>query len=329
MEDWNLDIDRYLETVFGISIEWFGPEKGLSLYLDASYQLCSARINDQIYKVVNLKEPMALKPATLQKHLTKLGLNPTAGDFFVTADWLPSYLRQRLVDRRIPFVVPDVQMFLPQLGYAQKELVKRSIGAKHREPVLRTSPATTSLLINILNRKVGSRMNVAELGHQLGYSAMTISRTLNEIETLEWLPIERVGKTRVLVTDVYDLRQLWTLARPLMRNPVLHKTRVMADQNAVDGVLSGEAALAEYSMLVAPEDPVFAVSKARMKQLDMDFGITDREGPETTVVEVWSYDPETTAIDGIADPVSLALVFGESSDERLLIAVDEMMEKVF
>lgn len=327
MREWQTDTDRYLENVFGVSIDWLGGQvSGLPLYLDASYEVRSAMIGGYVYLAVSLKNPMELKPATLEKHLEKMGIQLARGDFFVVADWLPSYLRQRLVTRNIPFVVPDVQVFLPQLGLAKKELTKQTSGRKHSEPILRLSPSTTCLLIDILNRRVKPQMNVAELGRQLGYSAMTASRALNEIEHLELLPVKRIGKSRILFSDGRPLRELWTLVRPLMRNPVTLTTRINADKQMVDGVLSGETALSRRSSLAAPKEPVFAVSHSRMKLLDKQFGQAIFEDDNTTAVEVWSYSPEQTAIQGIADPFSLALIFESSTDERILISVDEMLE---
>ncbi|EFB40206.1 MULTISPECIES: hypothetical protein [Parachlamydia] len=45
-------------------------------------------------------------------------------------------------------------------------------------------------------------------------------------------------------------------------------------------------------------------------------------------LEVWNYDPELFAKDGIVDPFSLYLSLQESKDERVEGALEEMMEKI-
>ena len=45
-------------------------------------------------------------------------------------------------------------------------------------------------------------------------------------------------------------------------------------------------------------------------------------------LEIWRYDPAMFATDGIVDPFSLYLSLKDSKDERIQIALEEMMEKL-
>lgn len=43
---------------------------------------------------------------------------------------------------------------------------------------------------------------------------------------------------------------------------------------------------------------------------------------------MWGYDPALFAVDGVCHPFSLFLSFRDEQDERVLQAVEKMMEKI-
>ena len=49
------------------------------------------------------------------------------------------------------------------------------------------------------------------------------------------------------------------------------------------------------------------------------------EEPGTGLLQVWCYDPNILAVDGLADPFSLFLSLQDSDDERVEMALVEIL----
>ena len=45
------------------------------------------------------------------------------------------------------------------------------------------------------------------------------------------------------------------------------------------------------------------------------------------MLQIWCYDPKILEVDGCVDPFSLYLSFQNENDERIEMALEEMMEK--
>ncbi len=96
----------------------------------------------------------------------------------VAAHSLPTYVRKRLIEKGISFVVPGVQMYLPALGM---DMRSRAVRQKPLT-VDRFSPATQVVLIYWLLGRIEGVVTPLELSKWLGYSAMTMSRAVDELE---------------------------------------------------------------------------------------------------------------------------------------------------
>jgi len=258
-------------------------------------------------------------PATIRKHVDIAQQRFGRPCVFVSVA-MNSTNRQRLIQQRVPFIVPGNQMFLPPLGIDLREhFFKRCPVHSEVEPL---SPAAQALVIHCLNTRV-PRYSLLDLTLSLSYSKMTASRVADELEAAGLLKTERLGKARVL--DFPEPRQLWDQAQPRLASPV--RKILTLERNAVDldgFILSGESALARYSTLNPPGRPVIAMSGGEWKGLQdkgvrpLDFGDIE--------VEVWKYDPRRLARGNAVDPFSLSLRFRGAQDERVEAAVEEMME---
>jgi hypothetical protein len=60
---------------------------------------------------------------------------------------------------------------------------------------------------------------------RLGYTAMTMSQALNELEANALATVLRRGRERMLVFE-NDRRALWKAAFPYLRNPICETIRV-------------------------------------------------------------------------------------------------------
>jgi hypothetical protein len=271
---------------------------------------------------VFLQEEDEFKPVQFIKHMRQVS-SINFDELCVVAQSLPSYVRKRLIEQGTAFVVPGVQMYLPSLGM---ELRERSVRKKPLA-VDRFSPATQVVLINWLLGRVEGAVTPLELSKQLRYSAMTMSRAIDELEASKIAQVERFGRER-LVTFMADRKAIWQESLPRLRNPVSQTVRIIEHQlNRQDVLSAGITALSYRSMLNAPTYPEFAVDRDSWKAMEKN-GIEKIpvEEPGTCLLQIWCYDPRVLEVDGLVDPFSLYLSLQDENDERVEMALDKMLE---
>ena len=93
---------------------------------------------------------------------------------------------------------------------------------------------------------------------------------------------------------------------------------------------AGLSALAHYSNLVEPVNPVLALEGNRWKKVKTndDVMILDIAEPNASELEIWSYSPKMFGENGVVDRFSLFLGMREDNDERVQSALKGMMEQV-
>jgi hypothetical protein len=92
-------------------------------------------------------------------------------------DALASYDRRRLIEHKVPFIVPGNQLYLPDLGLDLREYFRRRAPATE---VL--SPSAQAMLITALLRKPWqSDWQPSKDAVALGYTPMTVSRVVKEL----------------------------------------------------------------------------------------------------------------------------------------------------
>jgi len=273
-----------------------------------------------------LLEDDEFKPAQFLKHMQQLP--------FVDIDWLcvvthslPTYVRKRLIEKGISFIIPGVQMYLPALGM---ELRSRS-GRKKPISVERFSPATQVVLIHWLLGRIDGSVTPLELSKQLRYSAMTMSRAVDELEASKVAHVERVGRERIVsFTDSENRQTIWHEVLPKIRNPISHIVRISEHELPEQNVLpAGITALSLRTMLNESVHPEYVISRDGWKAMEKTgVDIIPIEEPGTCLLQVWCYDPKILEVGGCVDPFSLFLSLQGTNDERIEMALEEMMEQV-
>lgn len=302
----------------------------LPQYLSQNYELYQLSVDDRLFLGIVLRDPDDFQPSRFKKHLPRLiESEPTAShpnDYCLIADALSSYARQRLVERRIPFVVPEHQMNWPALGAAVQ-----ARGSRIRPLTVAGNqllmPATQVVILYALNEGVADPVTPNTLAARLGYTRMTMSRTLDEIEAEGLGRVIRKGRERLL--DFPEGRKrLWELSEGRLRNPIRQTIRVRERHVPKgDAVRAGESALADFSLLGEPREPIVAVGRKAWKPLAKTVERVPIPEDDTFLVQVWRYDPGLLGRHGRVDPFSLYLSLREEPDERVQIALGEMMEE--
>lgn len=318
---------QYFKQETGLPVAWGRALSAkLPTYLRQVVELHECEVDSERAVAVLLRDESRIRGARafvtqIEQALRAAGEADSA--FCLVADSLPSYLRRRLVGFRVPFVVVGEQIYWPRLGYLMTNQRPQRKGTAVTE---RLSPVTQAVFIAMLLRQLPTPASATAMAEPLGYTAMSMSRAIKELEGNGLVRAEPHGRERVV--ELADAPQaLWQKAQPWLRSPVRETVRVMAADIAKWSLpRAGESALAECSLLGAPAEPVYAIASRAWRRLGRELELIPVQDDGTCLVELWRYPPEASARDGRVDPLSLDLSLRDNADERVEQAVEEMLE---
>jgi hypothetical protein len=229
-----------------------------------------------------------------------------------------------LIEQKVPFIVPGNQMYLPMLAIDLREHFRRI-----REEAPTFSPSTQVVVLHAMLRDAGQVLIPSEMAPLLGYSAMTMTRAFDELETAKLAEVTVRGRERCL-RFIGDRREIWEKAQPFLRNPVSKRLFIRRINGAEGATHAGLTALAHYSMLAPPAYTTYALSREEWKTLRQQHKIIEVpvQDPDVSEIEVWWYSPARFAEHGMVDQLSLYLSLKADHDERTETALEEMMEKI-
>ena len=325
MDQLGTNFKRYLKETLDIDTQpkqW--PEKGkLPIFVRNMYIFFEVRILGVPCLVMAAKDKVEQTPATIQKHMLQVR-KKWQDEVIYLQQKVTAYNRKRLIQHKIPFVVPLNQMFLPFLGIDLREHFKNV-----REKEASFSPSTQVVVLFYLFHKDQLRLTPKILANELGYSTMTMTRTLDELDGVGLGKIAMEGRERVLRFD-RDKKQVWENAQERMRSPVKKRLWVKDISNKPFALKAGLSALAYYSNLAEPANPVLAIGGIDWKKVkaNKDVIILDISEPGAIELEVWGYSPKLFGEKGVVDRFSLFLSMREDNDERVQSALEGMMEQV-
>ena len=319
------ELERYLHDALGVSVKttpWSGVGQ-LPPVLREKYRFAKAELLGLRALLVIDANPEEQSPATVRKHLDMLQSKQPAELIYVRAR-VTAYNRKRLIEQKVPFIVPGNQMYLPMLAIDLREHFRRI-----REEAPTFSPSTQVVVLHELLRDAGEVLIPAEMAPRLGYSAMTMTRAFDELETAKLAEVTVRGRERCL-RFIGDRREIWEKAQPFLRNPVSKRLFIRRINGAEGATHAGLTALAHYSMLAPPAYTTYALSREEWKTLRQQHKIIEVpvQDPDVSEIEVWWYSPARFAEHGMVDQLSLYLSLKADHDERTETALEEMMEKI-
>ncbi|WP_052692300.1 helix-turn-helix domain-containing protein [Teredinibacter purpureus] len=157
----------------------------LPFFLQSSYQYYELDLfNHSCLLMSNTQEGET--PAVVRKHWLAVSKH-YKGDVIYLVEVVSSYNRKRLIEHRVPFLIPGNQLYIPMLGLDLREYFKPS---KLAEKTKLSGPAQAVILREIL-RNDCSGLPAKELANILGYTPMTITRAINELTDRELMDVGR------------------------------------------------------------------------------------------------------------------------------------------
>ena len=318
----------YLKEALGIELRLRPCEdRALQNYLIQTYEYaCSTLLGTRCVFVM----PRSRTQRPLSWHSTQLArisdsLHVPA---VLVVPSLSSKDRLRLVAKGVPFIVPFAQLYLPPLGIDFRERTRsRGHASDESNEVVTFPPVTQMVLIEALLRHGDKEMHAGDIADRLRISAMSVSRAFTSLEAVKLLTRARSGRSRPARLAQLP-EETWRVAQPYLATPV--RTRSTVYDRPLQGVLeAGPTALARVSNLLPPPARVVAIGweawRAHPENQHAEPASVDYVQPGHAVIEVWNYPPDALTAGPAVDPLSLYLSLRESQDERIEIALEEMM----
>lgn len=316
---------RYLQEVLGIEATGVRPwARGneLPYFLRDVFQFSELELLGQPVVLAIGRAEVKQSLSEVRTWLDKVKALAGQPAVYVT-DALASYDRRRLIEQKIPFIVPGNQLYLPDLGLDLREYFRQRAPATEAG----LSPSAQAMLITALLRQPWqSDWQPSKVVGALGYTTMTMSRAVKELAAAGLATVYTVGRARWLRMELSPA-QVWEQAKPLLRTPVRRTVWVDVHRSVAHqpSRIAGLSALAHYSMLTEPKWPVYAMTAADWKAA-ADAGVRELPEPEAGAQEwqLWSYSPALVPDVNTVDPLSLTLSLQENADDRIQLALDEL-----
>lgn len=312
-------LQKYLEETLCIevSISPWKEKKKLPIFLENTYHFFETKLLNTSCLLLIAKDKNETTPSTIQKHLEQIAKNWNEPCIYVL-DTISSYSRKQLVQRSIPFVVPNNQIYLPDLGLDFKEYFRQ-----HRISRTFFSPSTQAVVIFSLHNKQKEAFTPSEIAKALNYSLMTMTRSFNELEEAGIGQMINKGKERKWIFE--DGKQkLWKQTKTMLNTPIQTKLWIKGQHPKN---LAGISALSEMTMLNAPLLPTYAMGIKEWKKCSAMLSQLPSKDEADFELEVWRYDPNLFSKEDRVDPFSLYLSLQNNKDERVEAALEEIEGK--
>ena len=253
----------------------------------------------------------------LQKHIARIQKEENLPVIIVLSS-ITRYRRDAFVDAKIPFIVPEKQLYLPFIGAYMRERFD-----SESTKLEKLQPAAQVLFFYYLYQ--GEKdMYISNAVKDLGYSAMSISRAARQLVQTGFFTESKKGVQKVLTSTVQG-RELFYCVRPALINPVRRRTSIKkADLNDAY-ILAGDTAVAKQTMLNDSTFRCYAVV-GRQELTELPYAM---DANTDVVIELWKYDPALLSKNGIVDPLSLAMSFDDEEDERVQDAIEELLDNLW
>ena len=311
---------NYIENTLhqSVKIEPFNETDKLPLSLKSDFDLYCLNINNLYFLLAEPKNDAGI--SELRK--TQKRIQQLTGYYCVFyLHEINQYAISKMIEEGIPFIVENKQIYIPFIGIAISQSNKRVL-----KPCNQISFLTQKLLITAIYQQ-WEKVNITKAAALLNVTKTSVTRCFDEIEILSIPVLKKYGRSRYII-GASNKKEFWNKIKDYMRNPLIYSYS-FNDDIKVDLPLSGLSALSKYSMLEDNSYHTYAVTKDRLKELQINKMQPTPKGetPVCIVHEVGymvNYH-DNNAVDPIT--VSLMMTTEEKSDPRIEIAIEEMLEE--
>ncbi len=319
MDDLIIKTKRYLEETLDVKAEISSTDTlaKLPYFYTELYRLYYLILNGVSYLLCEGREILTAKQVRIQ--LSELENRTGKRAIYLNAE-ITANLRRTLVENRVSFIIPNSQIYLPVLGIAFKE--KYRVSSANRNSY---SPLAQVIIIRTLVNRDYDPITATAYSAHLPYTVMSISRAFNELIAQNLIKKED-GWRRKPIRWVYQGMDLWERAKPMLFNP-LRRTMWIHASYRVPYCIAGVSALAQYSNINEDQHTTYA-TKLSHSTKEKDLGISCEFDDKMNELQLWIYDPKLITNVECVDQFSLYLSLKDSTDERIQISLDKMMDGI-
>lgn len=316
------ELKIYIKEVLGLDLE-INPInqdslKKLPLYLKGGYRIYQAKLFDKDLLFVEVSSEYTTEKLRIHLDTIKKAYDTNT---VAILNQLEAYKRLRLIEKKIPFIVPGKQMYMPDL------LVDiREFGLKPKEQPKAMSPAAQLLLLYHLQVESLAGINLKSIAEKLNYDKATITRTTGYLQNMQICYLKGTKDKSIYFRS--EKKELWETVKPLMHSPV-KKTSYYNGRVAYQNMYKANTnALAHYSDLNSDAVEHYAVQQGYHQFIEEACLEKTAIFEGNICVEEWKYNPGLLSKDGFVDPLSLFLCFKDNPDERIQIAIEKMIHSI-
>ena len=244
---------EYLNKVLGIEVVYMnGKFEHLPNFIATRYRLQRVSMNGQgvifLYPKTELEQVEVLK-----KQIARIQRNENLPVVLVLNE-LSFRQKEYLIREKIPFIVEGRQIYLPFMALYLQE--RCNAEKKPREEML---PSAQMLLLHFIYGGA-QELSTSQAAKDLELTPTSISRASRQLEEMGLLHIRKVGVQRILYSEDSP-KMLFQKAGDTLLNPVKRTVYIPKELVGTDLLESGYSALAEYSMLNAPNVRCYAAER--------------------------------------------------------------------
>lgn len=315
----------YLREVFGVTIktEYAKFYNAFPMYITEKYNIHFVKLpNDEnSYVLIKPKIKIELNIIQLKKQMKQIFNYSNSTPIFVFESLRLSQ-RTTLIQNQIPFIQPYNQIYIPKviINLREREIVEKEYGDEFS---IAAQVTYIYLLLNDIKET-----NAPRLAMEIPYSKITFNRALAELVSRGLIYTE--GNSTRKVYKIIDKKELWKKGKQYLFNPV-EKTYYSNSSILVEDLLySGETALSNLETnLNEPNVKYLAASSEKIKNINKNLFVNRYEinRENYTVIEQFKYDPIFLSTTKYIDIISLYAQFKDNEDERIQIALEELLEE--
>jgi hypothetical protein len=318
------EVKKYINEVLGISVNYKKVTnenlQNLPFFLAKGYDFGEIVLFNQRIILLNVKDNFTTEG--LRTHINNVQkiLNAIVVAVIPPVD---AYKRLRLIEKRVPFIIPGKQMYMPDLLISLKEYGNTRVDNQQPETM---QPAAQLILLYHLQVGTLEGLNMGMIADKLRYNPMTVTRAASYFHNADLCRIE--GTKEKFLKFNENKRELWKMAEPKMTNPI-SKTRFYTGYTLNKSLKKTNMnALAHYTEL--NDEPIdYLAMRPGFGKIIGGVNLKPIDPMEGNIcIEEWKYDPEILTNTEYVDPLSLYLCFRENKNERIEMAIEEMIEKL-
>ena len=315
-----IDMKEFLEKILRQNVIMTKNKevyKKLPLVYRGRYDIFTVETNGALWMAIHPKDDVGL----VMLRRDRAGVEKMTGlNCAIFLDRTTFYIKEKMMEEGIPFVIEGKQVFLPFIGYLLSKENERELA-----PVHLISFLTQKMLLMAIYER-WNEVKVSGAAKRMGVSTKSASRCFDELEYLNIDVLGMKGKSRV-INIPSDRKKVWQQIENVLRNPVIRRFVLREDMKLEKK--AGISALCEYSLLSDNVYPTYAVTKRELKAsgVKVEKQVSELEEIGCVVLELGYF------IDflgkGFQDPLSvvLSLTGEEQEEERVDISINEMLEE--